>query len=120
MYNLTRQGFTMLAMGFTGSKAFLWKIAFINAFDRMEQLLSTALANAHQAEVQGLTQELATLMDALFDRHPQWRETAAYLQQGKSTREIAGLQGKHIRNVQRMHNRIRAAGINLNASPRLH
>jgi Rha family phage regulatory protein len=111
MYNLTRDGFVMLAMGFTGSKAFLWKIAFINAFNRMEQLLSTALANAHQAEVQGLAQELAALMDALFDRHPQWQETATYLQQGKNTREIADLQGKHIRNVQKMIVRMNAAGL---------
>jgi anti-repressor protein len=35
-YNLTRDGFTLLAMGFTGAKAYQWKIAFINAFNRME------------------------------------------------------------------------------------
>lgn len=38
-YLLTRDGFTLLAMGFTGAKAMQFKIAYINAFDRMESLI---------------------------------------------------------------------------------
>ncbi|EGP7776587.1 Rha family transcriptional regulator, partial [Campylobacter coli] len=38
-YNLTRDGFSLLAMGFTGKKALQFKIAFINAFNEMEKLL---------------------------------------------------------------------------------
>ena len=33
---MTKDGFTLLAMGFTGAKALQFKIAYINAFDRME------------------------------------------------------------------------------------
>jgi Rha family phage regulatory protein len=40
MYNLTRDGFTILAMGFTGKKAMQWKIRFIEAFNAMEQALA--------------------------------------------------------------------------------
>lgn len=36
MYEITRDGFTILAMGFTGKKAMEWKIKYIEAFNRME------------------------------------------------------------------------------------
>ncbi|QKF62946.1 phage antirepressor protein (pRha domain) [Campylobacter mucosalis] len=35
-YNLTRDGFSLLVMGFTGEKAYKWKIEFIKAFNLME------------------------------------------------------------------------------------
>lgn len=35
-YNLTRDGFSLLVMGFTGEKAYKWKIEFIKAFNMME------------------------------------------------------------------------------------
>ena len=35
-YLMTRDGFSLLAMSFTGAKALQWKIAYINAFNRME------------------------------------------------------------------------------------
>ena len=35
-YNLTRDGFSLLVMGFTGEKAYQWKIEFIKAFNMME------------------------------------------------------------------------------------
>jgi len=38
-YNLTRDGFTILAMGFTGAKAMKFKIAYIEAFNKMETQL---------------------------------------------------------------------------------
>lgn len=38
-YLLTRDGFTLLAMGFTGAKAVQFKVAYINAFNRMERLI---------------------------------------------------------------------------------
>ena len=36
---LTRDGFTLLAMGFTGKKALEWKIRYIQAFNEMERKL---------------------------------------------------------------------------------
>ena len=35
-YALTRDGFSLLVMGFTGEKAYQWKIEFIKAFNTME------------------------------------------------------------------------------------
>ena len=38
-YLLTRDGFSLLAMGFTGAKALEWKLEFIEAFNKMEEEL---------------------------------------------------------------------------------
>lgn len=38
-YEMTRDGFSLLCMGFTGRKAAIWKEAYINAFNRMEETL---------------------------------------------------------------------------------
>lgn len=38
-YEMTRDGFTLLAMGFTGKKALKFKLAYIEAFNRMEAAL---------------------------------------------------------------------------------
>lgn len=38
-YLLTKDGFSLLVMGFTGSKALDWKLKYITAFNEMEQTL---------------------------------------------------------------------------------
>lgn len=39
---MTRDGFTLLAMGFTGKKALQFKLQYIEAFNRMEAKFKTA------------------------------------------------------------------------------
>ena len=39
-FNMTRDGFTFLCMGFTGKEAAKWKEAYINAFNSMEKALA--------------------------------------------------------------------------------
>lgn len=46
-YSITRDGFTFLAMGFTGSKAAQWKEAYIDAFNRMEKALQQPVSPAY-------------------------------------------------------------------------
>ncbi|WP_412839762.1 Rha family transcriptional regulator [Bacillus paranthracis] len=41
-YNLTKDGFTLLVMGFTGKKALQFKMMYINEFNRMEEELKKA------------------------------------------------------------------------------
>ncbi|EJE6813875.1 Rha family transcriptional regulator, partial [Campylobacter coli] len=38
-YKITRDAFSLLVMGFTGEKAYKWKIEFIKAFNEMEKRL---------------------------------------------------------------------------------
>jgi Rha family phage regulatory protein len=44
MFSMTRDGFTLLAMGFTGKRALQFKLAYIAAFNAMEQRLRAAPA----------------------------------------------------------------------------
>lgn len=39
MFIMNRDGFTLLAMGFTGDKALQFKLEYINAFNKMEKIL---------------------------------------------------------------------------------
>lgn len=43
MYYLTRDGFTLLAMGFTGAKALQFKVDYINQFNGMEDYIKNNL-----------------------------------------------------------------------------
>lgn len=59
-FDMDRDGFALLAMGFTGSAALQWKLRYIEAFNRMEaqlRLPSSELAS----EVAALRLELAEL-----------------------------------------------------------
>lgn len=44
-YNMTRDGFVILVMGFTGKEAMQWKIRYIEAFNAMEAALATGKPN---------------------------------------------------------------------------
>lgn len=39
-YNMNRDGFTLIAMGFTGKRALAWKLKYIEAFNAMEAIIS--------------------------------------------------------------------------------
>jgi Rha family phage regulatory protein len=41
-YNMTRDGFSLLVMGFTGKRAQLWKTKYIEAFNKMEREIEFA------------------------------------------------------------------------------
>ena len=50
MYLMNRDGFSLLVMGFTGQKALKFKLAYIQAFNAMEQKLIELLAERKSAE----------------------------------------------------------------------
>lgn len=45
-YLMNRDGFTLLTMGFTGSKALKWKLKYIQAFNEMEEHLKNTPVNS--------------------------------------------------------------------------
>ncbi len=55
-YDMTRDGFSLLVMGFTGKKAFEWKIKYIEAFNSMESQLTEFHSN------------IETVIDKILDR----------------------------------------------------
>ena len=54
MYNITKDGFVFLTMGFTGSKASKFKEAYINKFNQMEKTLK-------ESQIQPVSQEPITI-----------------------------------------------------------
>lgn len=63
-YLLTRDGFTLLAMGFTGAKAVQFKVAYINAFNRMERLIRGGGVSATAPALAGIERRLEALEQA--------------------------------------------------------
>lgn len=51
MYVMNRDGFTLLAMGFTGKKATQFKIAYIEAFNKMEEEIKKSAKPMSQLEI---------------------------------------------------------------------
>lgn len=64
-YNLTRDGFTLLAMGFTGVNALKFKIAYIEAFNDMEKELIKK--NGPEKQVEAIRAELQRLVRIAVD-----------------------------------------------------
>lgn len=78
MYYLTRDGFSLLVMGFTGKQALIFKMKYIEKFDAMEnhintQQLATAgiVAIAAQAATQAITAALPNIIKAVQGSQPQ-------------------------------------------------
>lgn len=99
-YLMTRDGFSLLVMGFTGSKALEWKLKYIEAFNHMEaelnspeRIMARALKIAEETtnrlridnsrlKVENqIMQPKAEYFDELVDRNllTNFRETAAQL-----------------------------------------
>lgn len=51
-YELTRDGFSLLVMGFTGKKALEWKLKYIAAFNAMEQRITAQVDMIRQLEAE--------------------------------------------------------------------
>lgn len=75
MYKMTRDGFVLLAMGFTGEKAYKFKIEYINAFNRMADEIKRLKFEAY-------VNKIAELDAVLIDKTKRHR------------REISGYKGK--------------------------
>ena len=72
-YRITRDGFTLLAMGFTGKEAMQWKVAYLAAFNKMEQELLARTARPHNPALDydrispAQAQDLKELVHAVVD-----------------------------------------------------
>lgn len=62
MYYMNRDGFTLLAMGFTGSKAMEFKLKYIEAFNKMEQIVRQELPQTPEEKL-ALTMQVTLRLD---------------------------------------------------------
>lgn len=70
-YRMSRDGFTFLCMGFTGKEAAKWKESYINAFNKMEQvLIEQPESLAHQHLLKFALKTLELMRDRTHGRPP--------------------------------------------------
>lgn len=62
-YQLTRDGFSLLVMGFTGSKALEWKLKYIKAFNEMESRLKSVKIPQNFADALRLAADQAEMLE---------------------------------------------------------
>lgn len=94
VYRMTKDGFALLAMGFTGTAAMAWKIKYITAFNRQETLLKAML-------VVGNGQAVATL----FKDHPRWPVIRQMVVAGEPVKAI--MKAANLKSPSSVHNNIR-------------
>ncbi len=66
-YNLTKDGFTMLAMGFTGEKAVQFKELYISKFNEMERILTSQ--KLAKIEIKDLTDNILLIHEEPKNYH---------------------------------------------------
>ncbi len=88
-YRMDRDGFMLLAMGFTGKEALRWKLAYIAAFNRMEAELQkpaydpARIELAHSLAAQAAAQVTQTVFEAIASgRNSDWRRVRYLLRFG--------------------------------------
>ena len=63
MFYMNRDGFTLLAMGFTGDKALQFKLKYIEAFNKMEQMIKEQALPQTPEEKLALTMQVTGRLD---------------------------------------------------------
>lgn len=96
MYRLTRDAFSLLAMGFTGREALVWKIKFLDAFNAME------------SELHAKTARFAAALDQV---RPNLRPVVEGTQSGLNRAAIAAPLGKTCAAVTYHRNQARRLGL---------
>ncbi|MBU5440268.1 Rha family transcriptional regulator [Tissierella sp. MSJ-40] len=98
-YLLTRDGFSLLVMGFTGKKALEWKLKYIEAFNKMEETIKKGQSdmfsqlspqtqvlinlelglNKLESEVNEAKQEIQNMRDVITLNPQSWRKETSTL-----------------------------------------
>lgn len=88
MYLMNRDGFTLLAMGFTGKEALTWKMKYINAFNAMEQELRSQQQGLTEADFSSLSYEARAIIKMELQQKQQAKQIAELTTQQQETRTM--------------------------------
>lgn len=120
MYLMNRDGFSLLAMGFTGKEAVQWKLKYIEAFNQMEKQL--AAQHKEQRAVQDAN--IQSAIDRVIEARKKLDESTAFLDECRKNREKSKAQymqvkalcgefktiyGQHCDTVRTMENVVRGS-----------
>lgn len=93
-FEMTRDGFTLLAMGFTGKEALGWKLKYIDAFNRMEEYIkgggSPLPDAACKEELPPLNRHAQAAVRAIGSLLQQGYTTAPYVHNSKPVEPFLG------------------------------
>lgn len=104
-YEITKDGFTFLAMGFTGKEAAKWKEAYINAFNAMAVQLSTNPLQLPEAKTKkalagGLSLDQQDTIKALVKSRaeglPKDKQAGAIIKQWSAIKKKYGMSYKEV------------------------
>ncbi len=87
-YLMNRDGFTLLAMGFTGKEALAWKMKYINAFNAMEQELRSQQQGLTEADFSALSYEARAIIKMELQQKQQAKQIAELTTQQQETRTM--------------------------------
>ena len=110
MYLMNRDGFTLLAMGFTGKKALEWKLKYIDAFNKMETIIREKSTQAWlETRQQGkLTRKAETdIIKELVEYAKAQGSTHAdmlYMTYSKLANSMCGIHGRDNATVRQLNN----------------
>lgn len=120
MYLMNRDGFSLLAMGFTGKEAVQWKLKYIKAFNQMEKQL--AAQHKEQQAVQDAN--IQSAIDRVIEARKKLDENTAFLDECRKNREdskakymqvkalcgeFKAIYGQHCDTVRTMENMVRGS-----------
>ena len=120
MYLMNRDGFSLLAMGFTGKEAVQWKLKYIAAFNAMEKQL--AAQHKEQRAVQDAN--IQNAIDRVIEARKKLDENTAFLDECRKNREdskakymqvkalcgeFKAIYGQHCDTVRTMENVVRSS-----------
>ena len=120
MYLMNRDGFSLLAMGFTGKEAVQWKLKYIAAFNAMEKQL--AAQHKEQRAVQDAN--IQDAIDRVIEARKKLDENTAFLDECRKNREdskakymqvkalcgeFKAIYGQHCDTVRTMENVVRGS-----------
>jgi len=83
MYLMNRDGFSLLAMGFTGKEAVQWKLKYIEAFNQMEK----QLAEQHKSQQAVQDANIQNAIDRVIKIRQQLDDHTALLDECRKKRE---------------------------------
>lgn len=97
-YELTRDGFSLLVMGFTGKKALGWKLKYIEAFNLMEQKIRNGgVVNIEELITKAVTSAVAEtikVMIPLIERNTPKPDYSEYEEPRHRGGDACGIIGK--------------------------
>lgn len=89
-YEMNKDGFSLVVMGFTGAKATRWKVAYIQAFNRMHKALEAANPSEALSDLRSDLNAVVDMMAAIEDRSLNGSRQPAYI----PGRQIARIQAR--------------------------